>query len=814
MQTEQHIPLDLDRDLATGTITARGDLPYYPPPCDCVDCSSSYRTLDRQNHDRFIYSTKLSDAEATTILREYVSKIDQDREALLEQYVTRGDLIITRWKKRSLQKRTALILQADPDLPKEQYAFFSVGTAKKGWLDVRKPVYRKAYLLPYLTVEQLAKNPNTLFSLLHNRTQYLPEQWAAFDSKLLDVGWYCGAFDVDYNQSAVYMHGDKYGRLTAWSQGQMHRADTVGFPRARLILEAQSTLYRLLRRVVEILLEAPGDTPPSSAKWKDLIDSGFKKGNDHTTWSRFVYQPFSTPPLFQINDMIEQAKSRMNASSDHLWLLQTEPTYLRSYIKDINELSVTKVLARSLSYQPHLREIYGDYSMHQFWIFLHDELLHASQLHQRFRDSIHSGNALPRKYDEVLGAIEILLINRLHMQVKNLFIMVASRPSFSKYFHVRAVGDEILINNKKDAFPSLAAVYQSDPLYWCLMNLQGDPEAGSRYDNGMLFGFLEEHLAKAPREERARMDAMLYEKLSDIGALIDMLTTLRLSRPQNTNRTVSDVLAHDDRKAWRTYKFKDDLLFYDNPARAKLLEDFYKTPPPSGSKGKDWLQSFDAVHAKIQAFWGRYHRDIELVLKKSRLAPEDARANLVPLEMWNSPEHLQLIEQKRKEVLEQLSKPKPPAEFDSFLPLPTSSVGSSAIIPSEPRTKIKTKGEAAAPAAGHGNDAQPEPGTLFDVRIPVTRKALSTFRAIFPSTAEERSKSTDWDAFVGAMIDAGLSASSKGGSAFSFEYEGGRIVFHKPHPDLKIHPNMLQWMGRRLNKWFGWSRETFVVENK
>jgi HicA toxin of bacterial toxin-antitoxin, len=64
------------------------------------------------------------------------------------------------------------------------------------------------------------------------------------------------------------------------------------------------------------------------------------------------------------------------------------------------------------------------------------------------------------------------------------------------------------------------------------------------------------------------------------------------------------------------------------------------------------------------------------------------------------------------------------------------------------------------------------------------------------------------------MKDAGFTARSNGGSAVLFEGNpklGGKIVFHKPHPIAKIDPIMLRSIGKRMAKWFGWSRELFVT---
>ena len=66
------------------------------------------------------------------------------------------------------------------------------------------------------------------------------------------------------------------------------------------------------------------------------------------------------------------------------------------------------------------------------------------------------------------------------------------------------------------------------------------------------------------------------------------------------------------------------------------------------------------------------------------------------------------------------------------------------------------------------------------------------------------------------MDNTGFKAKGGGGSIVVFEKEGGvgKIIFYHPHPDLKIDLIMLQSMGRRMNKWFGWTRETFALAAK
>lgn len=87
---------------------------------------------------------------------------------------------------------------------------------------------------------------------------------------------------------------------------------------------------------------------------------------------------------------------------------------------------------------------------------------------------------------------------------------------------------------------------------------------------------------------------------------------------------------------------------------------------------------------------------------------------------------------------------------------------------------------------------------------------------MYPSDIEERQKSVKWAVFVNSMNDAGFTAQNGGGSIVRFESRNGEgsINFHRPHPDPTIDSIMLQAIGWRMNKWFGWVRETFVLARK
>lgn len=67
--------------------------------------------------------------------------------------------------------------------------------------------YRHAFLLPYVNLEVLTKDPLKLLSLLYNRINSSPEQWAPYDNFLLNGQWKDGAFDLTYNGGCIVMYG-------------------------------------------------------------------------------------------------------------------------------------------------------------------------------------------------------------------------------------------------------------------------------------------------------------------------------------------------------------------------------------------------------------------------------------------------------------------------------------------------------------------------------------------------------------------------------------------------------------------------------
>lgn len=167
--------------------------------------------------------------QAEAILRKHIDPMMEDRDYIRQQLGRFGDLLMRRWKKRSPEKRAALLLQAEPHLPLNkchQIDRFLENPERQE----TGTKYRKACLLRYLDAETLKQNPTFLLGLLHYHSHQHPQEWAPSDRYQMSASYASGKLACSFKRGAVIMHGEDYGTLTDWYDYTAHRFDQYGFP--------------------------------------------------------------------------------------------------------------------------------------------------------------------------------------------------------------------------------------------------------------------------------------------------------------------------------------------------------------------------------------------------------------------------------------------------------------------------------------------------------------------------------------------------------------------------------------------------------
>lgn len=810
----------------TNSTPARG--PKCETPCECGICQEQFKGTDKQDEDSHCYSTVVAPATAQATLADLTSKINTDRAYLADPCEKFGNTILSRWRKKSRDKREALLLLADPTIAKNPWFRLRTEGAITTWKELRK--YRRSWLLPYLSTAALKANPSVLLGLLHNRVLHSPEEWVPFDSAILRQGWNAGLFDLEYcGQYCVTMHGVNYGKLVSWNKNAAERCDMVGYPRARLIIEAQALMFSRLRAIVDLILEGVDrDTRGASDRWHEMVQFGFKQSNNIEVWSDYVNQPFSAPPKFDVDYYCSIAKARMQAVQDHLWLLQTDPSYFRRLIKVLAAGEVYKTVWRYTMIEKDIHLALLDYLT---WRALYAEWTDVRDHYRRFQDSIHPGQPLPRRLEHKLAALERSLLSSMSSRIQHLPGFIAQRPGFQHSYKFTVIskppsrpGQE-MFSMKHMSRMSENQQYRQDTLEWILTELLCGPNQEFRFDYPELFARLEAHLAEASPEERARVDETVYAKMSDYAVRHEMLSALKLHRPAfplplPAGKTKEDGLRWIEEFSTPTMRLMTvDLDEYKKKLYAfpaDCVEALEHLTPAVGRKNEAWLERRTAERKVLHDFWDGALKSFREETTFMRMTQEELDDAFSVISVSTSAEYAEIIKNERMQVADAIAVAAITRNVANTASVPETlwSTGPdiSRLVIEERAPKPKTR------PAQPVNTASPEPLVNADTesasqqRISATPRALEIIRKMFPTSAEESStKDVDWDLFVHAMNDLNFSARNVGGSAVAFEHlSNKKIIFHRPHPVAKIDSIMLQSMGKRLRKHFDWSREVFV----
>lgn len=130
-------------------------------------------------------------------------------------------------------------------------------------------------------------------------------------------------------------------------------------------------------------------------------------------------------------------------------------------------------------------------------------------------------------------------------------------------------------------------------------------------------------------------------------------------------------------------------------------------------------------------------------------------------------------------------------------------------------TKPKTRGVAATLTTHNTTDL--EETTIDDnpPKFAVSKRGFKVFSTLFHVKVNESLPGEiPWSEFLSAMASVGFSIQKLDGSAWVFEPQKDlfrrSIIFHEPHPSSKIPFTIARRFGRRLERAYGWTSESFV----
>jgi hypothetical protein len=255
-----------------------------------------------------------------------------------------------------------------------------------------------------------------------------------------------------------------------------------------------------------------------------------------------------------------------------------------------------------------------------------------------------------------------------------------------------------------------------------------------------------------------------------------------------------------------------------------LLREFCDDPWPKSGSGPVWLEKATKSRHLLSAFWRAMRDEVSARNNNASLKPSsDIILNVMSFD--TSPQYLAMLAEER-ELHQRGPTTAAPKDVESQTDVLQSTWGSQNADTESvrrkrtkanlARTRVEELAELDLPTSCSQQDdpmlQSPVSQELKGLKIPVKQESLSVFNKMFSSGG---STSIRWIQLVQALTDAGMTATQVPGSGVKFANDRDSIVFHKPHPEPVVDGVMLRCqIGRRLQKWFSWDKDTFVLRVK
>jgi hypothetical protein len=418
----------------------------------CEYCKGNFYSTVAQESGAQQYSGSFSTEEAQTKIQSDILEARENLSYIQSKLHTHGDLILSRWSKKSKEKRGALLSTAAGFCfgawPPVTFTDPLPSTPLTAWCDKEC----REFVWPYacwIRAKDFAEDRMRLLTLLHLRTEHSLQSWVMHDTIESRAVFNKGLY-VPYNPSCVEMFGEEYGRLVPFDNMLIHTCAIMSFPRTLVTISAQYQLSLALRRVVDDIVACA--SPSGNLKWSEFVLNNNKKGVE-TRWSFYEHPALVQPHGFDTKNLLDRAKGKFNELVDDMELLQTDPEYMLDFIFALKSSMRYEDYASTMTkwnllavkvlqcLTPRLTQ----------WARMVDAFECVHEVFQKHHDNIRPGTALPPEVGMAMctfaavthetGKLQYYtLMNAVyHMAaLKDCFAIVKAESSF-KWRHLRSL---------------------------------------------------------------------------------------------------------------------------------------------------------------------------------------------------------------------------------------------------------------------------------------------------------------------------------------------------------------------------------------
>lgn len=786
----------------------------------CGPCLEHFRSPGQQHCAAMQYSARATDEKADNILQQMIEVANTNRESVKSKLQTHGDLILSRWSKKSREKRAVLLATAAPrvfgqwpktsQLPCDEFGTPLANKETGSWLEI----------------EGLSSNKNDLFSLLHLRTAYSPESWSAFDTRAALRCWSewfpCNFF----NEKCVVIFGEQYGQLVPYNHDRTHVWSIIGFPRATLTLRAQALVMLTLNRVVDALI---GDKPPSgSTKWSLSTAGDMRPATSEIILGGFEYEEFVPPIRFDPRAAFKKAQARHRMALDDAECLQSDPEYMRriAMLRLSSNLYEKERSPRSIDgWSKVAVDLVLDITQRlDGWRMLLESSMHAKEICERYGNELSPAGDIPEDASNALKSlcrdVEIETLIQTDVVIRLLPSLLPTRTEFHKGTASQQQQRRVTATELSRAVKELEMLLRlSKPsgITSCFY------ERLRKHSKSLV---LDEHFVQQLDELTAVDGIRLACSWHQLNfPQFDVVDFLGMSSKHADGRLGQSIMSGEHlRVSARPELEVKTFGKLAGQGLGRALQRFCDAALPSGRMDMTWLAKSTESRARLADFWRAVRELVPKLAKHYKCEPKEV-ASLEDAFSFayfdQSEEYAAEIEREKLECESKqraVDKSVKLTAKDSSDNTDTTTVAWQTTASDAPQRRKCTKAKAARLAGSASSDSggptpsddSPPQHKVIDRQTQVPRKLIlvkqDTLRILdlmYSKTGQSAKACIRWTDFVKALLDTGFTQEGCTGSAFTFNSPEGSIAFHKPHPNPVVDPYMLRSMGKRLHKWFG-----------
>ena len=588
-------------------------------------------------------------------------------------------------------------------------------------------------------------------------------------------------------------------------------------------------ILEFLQRCAELILHDIALEDPSHPLQPDPGEVVLaNEESQHTSLLTEVLEAsYRVPPRYDMSRLRSFVFAKRDEYLDQIWNLRENPVYFKEAMMEwaehrheqvrIADGTASPQLGKNEWWEKIINTVVSDaYTSFHAWDCLSKHVEDLAALKDTYDGHTHDSTT-PKDHTDAVQYLEFLVVQALRRSIVKWKDGLAASPQLRKHFAIDRESGE--------GYPKVPWELEKDKFLW-LMEIPLFDDLFRLCVSGVMDAI--EWMLCTNQQNRKRLTPWLVAVLSELSLLGELQRQLGLlnQRPVHTERASSrakcvkeytkQFYAETD-DLDRAYTVLDELELvpfampfdkFNYPCHRRRTETTTRTMQEAEKALDKFWQHID-VHS-VSTCGKSFHELFNLEFEERKLArTPDWSDDEAPRPTPNRNIIAEAsLEDHLAATLHFEQHNEPPESRETVV---------------TPKQKIKTRGTPAESPPSQDPSITHEADTSHEdhPKIAVSKRAMKTFSTLFFDDSHDAPPGElPWTEFLHAMASAGFTSQKLNGSAWIFETTNSAIIarrsiiFHEPHPIAKIQYKIARVFGRRLNRAYGWTADTFERAKK